>query len=172
MGQAAVCATPEPEAERKAAAVAVWKRILERQPKDAGGAARVADLIRTAGLTEGKRWPFTARPSSFRQGSAQFREYLGEYLHTLKRPEEALAAWRPIAEGANRNAKNLGRLAEVFSGFGYRKEGIATIAEALKLDPEDFNLLLTYAAMLHQDDRQRRRSGTTRRRAQARRQHR
>ena len=33
-------------------------------------------------------------------GNPQYREYLGEYLHTLKRPDEALAAWSKIADGA------------------------------------------------------------------------
>ena len=57
----------------------------------------------------------------------QYREYLGEYLHQLKRPAEAMAEWAKIAEGPNRNAKNLGRLAEVLAGFGYVKEAIAPL---------------------------------------------
>ena len=64
--------------------------------------------------------------------SAQYREYLGEYLHSLKRSDEALATWRPMAEGANRTAKNLARLSEVLAGFGYRKEAIESLAESLK----------------------------------------
>ncbi len=83
----------------------------------------------------------------------QYREYLGEYYHGLKRPEDALATWRPIAEGANRNAKNLARLGEVFSGFGYRKEAVAAFADAVALEKDDFNLRLRYAELLHLDGR-------------------
>ena len=53
--------------------------------------------------------------------------------------------WRPIAEGANRTSKNLARLAEVFAGFGYRKEAIIAMADAISLDKDDFGLLMTYA---------------------------
>ncbi|HTK75342.1 MAG TPA: tetratricopeptide repeat protein, partial [Gemmataceae bacterium] len=48
-------------------------------------------------------------------------------------------------------AKNLARLAEVFAGFGSRAEAIATIADALGLEKDDFNLTLRYADLLHQD---------------------
>ena len=54
----------------------------------------------------------------------QYREYLGEYLHILKRPDEALAEWRKMAEGPQRTATNLSRLAEVLSQFGYLKESL------------------------------------------------
>ena len=60
-------------------------------------------------------------------GNPQYREYLGEYLHQLKRPDEAMAEWAKIAEGSNRNARNLGRLAEVLAGFGYVKEAIGPL---------------------------------------------
>src|SRR5439155_13724665 len=68
-----------------------------------------------------------------------------------RRSAEALTSWRPIAEGPNRNAKNLARLAEVFAGFGYRKEAIAAMADAISLEKDDFTLLMTYAELLHQD---------------------
>src|SRR5262249_26211905 len=85
--------------------------------------------------------------------AAQYREYLGEYYHTLKRSDEALATWRPIAAGANRTAKNLGRLAEVFGGFGYLKEATETMAEAGKLEPDNFNLQGKYSELLYQAER-------------------
>ena len=85
--------------------------------------------------------------------AAQYREYLGEYYHSLKRSPEALATWRPIAEGTNRNSKNLSRLAEVFAGFGYRKEAVEAMAEAIALEKDDFTMLMTYAELLHQENR-------------------
>ena len=49
---------------------------------------------------------------------AQYREYLGEYFHALKRKDEALATWRGIAADKLKNAANLARLAEVLASFG------------------------------------------------------
>ncbi|HTU93977.1 MAG TPA: tetratricopeptide repeat protein, partial [Gemmataceae bacterium] len=141
-----------PEAERKKAAYDVWKRLLEKRPKDAVVTAQVADLVRGAGMTE-EAVALYKRAIELAPKSPQYREYLGEYYHSLKRSQEALAAWRPIAEGANRNAKNLARLGEVLNGFGYRKEAAAAFADAVELDKEDFNLRLRYSELLHLDER-------------------
>src|SRR5262249_55446881 len=78
----------------------------------------------------------------------QYREYLGEYYHSLKRSEEALATWREIAAGKNRSSKTLGRLAEVLAGFGYRKEALEPIAEAVALEPDNFDLRTKQADLL------------------------
>src|SRR5205823_1571295 len=94
----------KPEAERKQAAVAVWKRLLDRRPKDPVVAAQVADLVRTAGQTD-EAIALYRKAIELAPGNPQYREYLGEYFHSLKRPDDALATWRPIAEGANRTAK-------------------------------------------------------------------
>ena len=90
----------KPEAERRAAAAAVWQRLLEKKPNDPVVASQVADLMRTAErdrrgdrpLQEGDR----PRPER-----AQYREYLGEYYHSLKRSDGStghLAADRRGAE--------------------------------------------------------------------------
>jgi tetratricopeptide (TPR) repeat protein len=142
--------SPRPEPERKAAAAAVWKRMLEKKPKDAVTAAQVADLLRAAGATDDAILLYN-KAIELAPNSAQYREYLGEYFHSLKRSQEAIATWRPIAEGANRTSKNLARLAEVLSGFGYRKEAIEAMADAVNLEKDDFTLLMTYAELLHQD---------------------
>jgi tetratricopeptide (TPR) repeat protein len=144
--------TARPEAERKNAAYAVWKRLLDKRPKDPVITAQVADLVRSAGMTD-EAVALYRRAIELAPDAAQYREYLGEYYHSLKRRDEALAAWRPIAEGANRNAKNLARLGEVFNGFGYRAEALAAYADALKLEKEDFNLQMRYADLLRQDGR-------------------
>jgi tetratricopeptide (TPR) repeat protein len=141
-----------PETERKQAAYDVWKRLLEKKPKDPVVTAQVADLLRAASMTE-EAVALYKKAIELAPESPQYREYLGEYYHSLKRSKEALAAWRPIAEGANRNAKNLARLGEVFSGFGYRKEAVAAFADAVELDKDDFNLRLRYADLLHLDER-------------------
>ena len=112
-----------PEAERKKAAAAVWRKLLNARPKNPSTASQVADLLRQAELIDDAVSLYN-KAIELAPDSAQYREYLGEYLHTLKRSKEALAVWSGIAEGANKTSKNLGRLAEVFAGFGYSKEAI------------------------------------------------
>ncbi len=140
----------KPEADRRVAAAAVWKRLLEKKPNDPVTTSQVADMMRSAGATD-EAIALYKRAIQLAPDAAQYREYLGEYYHSLTRSEEALATWRPIAEGANRTSKNLARLAEVFAGFGYRKEAIGAMADAISLDKDDFGLLMTYAELLHQD---------------------
>ena len=97
------------------AAVAIWKRLLEKKPNDPVTTSQVADLLRTANATE-DAIALYKKAIELAPDAAQYREYLGEYYHSLKRSDEALATWRPIAEGKNRDAKNLARLAEVARG--------------------------------------------------------
>ena len=56
-----------------------------------------------------------------------------------------------MAEGRNRTSKNLARLAEVFAGFGYRKETRrdCAMADAISLEKDDFGMIATYAELLH-----------------------
>src|SRR5262249_52341011 len=110
--------TSKSEAARKAAAAAIWRKLIEAKPKDPVTIAQVADLFRQAEMTD-HALALYRQAITLASNDAQYHEYLGEYLHALKRSDEALAAWAKIAEGANRNAKSLARLAEVFSGFGY-----------------------------------------------------
>ncbi|MBX9583075.1 MAG: tetratricopeptide repeat protein, partial [Gemmataceae bacterium] len=140
----------KPEAERRTAAAAVWRRMLEKKPNDPVTASQVADLLRGANATD-EAITLYRKAIELAPTAAQYREYLGEYLHTLKRSDEALATWRPIAEGPNRNSKNLARLAEVFAGFGYRKEAVQAMADAVALERDDFGLLTTYANLLADD---------------------
>src|SRR5205807_9461431 len=113
--------------------------------------SQVADLMRQAGASD-DAVALYKKAIELAPNAAQYREYLGEYYHSLKRPAEALATWRPIADGANRNAKNLARLAEVFAGFGYRKEALAALSDAIALDKTDFNLYVSYADQLSQSE--------------------
>ncbi len=139
-----------PEADRRAAAAAVWKRLLEKKPNDPVVTSQVADLMRSANVVD-EAIALYKKAIDLAPDAAQYREYLGEYYHSLNRSAEALATWRPIAEGKNRSAKNLARLAEVFNGFGYRKEAIAAMADAITLEKDDFVLLMTYAQLLYED---------------------
>ncbi len=132
----------KPEAERKAAAAAVWKRMATEDVKDAVAIAQAADLLRQAEMVDDA--------IGLAPDSAQYREYLGEYYHQLKRPADALATWRT---GVGKTAAEQGRLGEVLAGFGYRKEALDPLTEAVKLAPDDFDLRLKLADLLLQLDR-------------------
>lgn len=142
--------TSLPEGERKRRAAAVWRGLVAARPKDPAIAIQVADLFRQAEMTD-EAIALYRKAVELAPDAAQYREYLGEYYHDLKRPDDALAAWRPIAAGANRDAKNLLRLAEVLAGFGYRGEAIAAVADATTLDPGAFEIRLKHADLLHDD---------------------
>ena len=43
----------------------------------------------------------------------QYREYLGEYLHVLQRPDGAKQIWDGMIAGDQRTTENLVRLSEV-----------------------------------------------------------
>jgi tetratricopeptide (TPR) repeat protein len=144
--------TSRPEPERKKSAAAVWRKLVERRPNDAAAAVQVADLLRQAEMPD-EAIALYKKAIALAPESAQYREYLGEYYHALGRKAEALATWSEIAAGKNRNAKSLGRLAEVLAGFGYKAEALAAIADACKVEGDDFDLRFKYAVLLHQSDR-------------------
>ncbi|WP_254508225.1 DUF1583 domain-containing protein [Anatilimnocola floriformis] len=132
---------------RLAEAEKIWRRLLVARPKDPLIATQVADLFRHNDLQQ-PALELYQKAVELAPDQAQYREYLGEFYHQLKKPAEAEATWRPIAEGKNRNATNLARLAEVFASFGYLPQALPPMQEACKLDPKDFSLHVK-AALLY-----------------------
>lgn len=130
--------------KRKAEATRIWREMVTAHPKDAVTTAQVADLFRQANINE-EAIALYQKSIELAPEEPQYREYLGEFFHVLKKPEEALATWKAITEGPRRTAVNVARLAEVYNSFGYSKESTAAIAEACKLDAKDFSLELTAA---------------------------
>lgn len=151
-GRAILKDTARAEATRKKDAAAVWKRMTESKPKDPLVAAQVAELFRQVEMTD-DALELYQKAISLAPEAAQYKEYLGEYLHSLKRKDESLATLRQIAEGSGKTAANLSRLAEVLSGFGYLPEAIETNAEACKLDPREINLQIKQVDLLTNAER-------------------
>ncbi len=133
-----------PKEERHAQAERIWRRLLAARPTDPLVATQVADLFRHAEM-QPQALEFYQQAVELAPQSPQYREYLGEYYHILKRTDEALATWRQMAEGPQRTATNLARLAEVLAQFGYLKQALPEIAAACELDPKDFALQLKAA---------------------------
>ncbi len=144
--------TTQDEAARKEAAAAVWRRWTAAKPKDALVASQVGELFRHAEMTDAALELYKTAVS-LAPDQAQYREYLGEYYHSLKRKDEALVTWRAIAEGPLKTAPNVARLAEVLASFGYLAEAVDTNAEACKLDPKNFALQVKQADLLAQADK-------------------
>jgi tetratricopeptide (TPR) repeat protein len=142
----------KPASQRKAAAAVVWRKMLIPKPNDPVTTAQVADLLRQAELTE-DALALYRKAADLAPANPQYHEYIGEYLHNLKRPDDAKAAWAKIAEGTNKNAKNLARLAEVLAGFGYLKEAVAPLTEAVTFDRDNFDYHLKLADYLHRLER-------------------
>ncbi len=140
--------TTKPQPEKKAAAAAIWRKMLDAKPNDPVTTAQVADLLRQAELTE-EALDLYRKAAALAPTNPQYNEYIGEYLHNLKRPEEAKAAWAKIAQEPNRNARNLARLSEVLSGFGYLKEALPPLSDAVALEPDGFDLRLKLASLDH-----------------------
>ena len=144
--------TTKPAPARKAAAAAIWRKLLVPKPNDPVTTAQVADLLRQAELTD-LALALYQKAAELAPANPQYYEYIGEYLHNLKRPDEAKAAWSKIADGTNKNAKNLARLAEVLAGFGYLKEAVPSLTEAVTLDADNFAYRLKLADYLHRLER-------------------
>jgi tetratricopeptide (TPR) repeat protein len=130
--------------KRKSEATRIWREIVAAHPKDAVAVAKTADLFRQANIND-EAIALYKQAIELAPAEPQYREYLGEFYHVLKRPDDALATWKPIAEGPRHTAANVARLAEVFNSFGYADQAIAAIAEACQLDPKDFSLQLMAA---------------------------
>lgn len=130
--------------KRKAEATRIWQEIVAAHSKDAVTLSQVADLFRQANINE-QAIELYKKAIELAPEEPQYREYLGEFYHVLKRPDEALATWKAIAEEPRRTAVNVARLAEVYNSFGYADQAIAEITAASKLDPKEFNYALKAA---------------------------
>ncbi|MBS0206479.1 MAG: tetratricopeptide repeat protein [Planctomycetes bacterium] len=137
---------------RKTAAAAVWRKLITARPMDAHLMIQVADLFRRAEMTD-EALELHRDAIRLDPEAAQYREYLGEYLHSLKRTDEALATWREIAAGARRTAPNLARLAEILAQHDQLNEAIESNAQACRLDPKDFQLQVKQADLLSKADK-------------------
>jgi tetratricopeptide (TPR) repeat protein len=139
--------TTRPEPERKKAAAEVWRKLLERRKDEPLAAVQLADLFRQAGMID-EAIDLYKQAVALAPDAVQYREYLGQYYQSLNRKDEALEAWRGLAAGKNRNPRTLARLAEVLASFGHPKEALVPIADAIALEPDNFDLRTQYADVL------------------------
>lgn len=121
--------------ERADKAADIWRRLLKKDADDVVMVSRVADLMRLA-EKEAEAIQLYERAIELAPDDLQYREYLGEYLHSLNRTDDAVEIWKQIASGNRRTTQNLVRLSEIFSSFGFSERALAALQEACDDDPE------------------------------------
>ncbi len=129
---------------RKKEATRIWNLMLASKADDPLTVSQVADLFRQSDLND-QALALYEKAVKLAPADPQYREYLGEFYHILKRKEDALAMWASIAEGPNKTVENLVRLAEVYNSFGFQDQALTTIAEACVLEPKEFALQMRSA---------------------------
>jgi tetratricopeptide (TPR) repeat protein len=135
-----------PRTERQSKAAEIWKTMLQHRPDDAVVVSRVADLFRGASMAD-EAIKLYQRAVDLEPTNPQFREYLGEYFHALKRPDDARRMWEEMIAGDLRTTENLVRLSEVYRGFDYTEDALRTMAAACEIDPE-FSDRIRFSQML------------------------
>ncbi|MDV6033396.1 MAG: DUF1583 domain-containing protein [Phycisphaera sp. RhM] len=133
-GQILIENRKQPKQARTKAAADVWKRLAKSRSDDAVVQSQVADLLRGAELVDDAIAQYQAA-ITLAPSQPQYKEYLGEYLHGLKREDEAMEVWRSLVKGELRNQNNLIRLAEVYHQFDKPTEALKVMDEACALDP-------------------------------------
>lgn len=124
-----------PPAVRRANAGAIWKRMLSIRPDEPGVMLQVAELMRRAELPD-EALPLYRRAIELAPLEPQYREYLGDYLLTLGRKNEAVQIWNTIAEGEQRNTVNMIRVAEILWAAGLKENALSAMQAACELTPE------------------------------------
>jgi tetratricopeptide (TPR) repeat protein len=136
-----------PLVSRQQDAAVIWGKLLTIRPGDAHAALQVADLFRHADMTDDAIKSFR-RAIELAPEDVQYREYLGEYLYSLKRKNDALSVWREIATGPRESAPNVARLAEVLAQYDQLPEAIEVSTQACRLDSKNLDLLMKHSALL------------------------
>ncbi|HIK94260.1 MAG TPA: hypothetical protein EYG03_20135 [Planctomycetes bacterium] len=108
---------------------------MQDNADDAVVVSRVADLFHTATMSD-DAIAFYQTAVDLEPSNPQYREYLGEYFHVLKRPDDAKQMWEGMIAGDQRTTQNLVRLSEVYRGFDYAADALRTMAAACDMDPE------------------------------------
>ena len=90
----------------------------------------------------------TARRSSRPPATRSTASISASTCTSSSAPPRRWPSGRRSRNAPNRTAKNLGRLGEVLAGFGYLKEAVGPLTEAVQLDKDDFDLRLKKLAEL------------------------
>lgn len=145
-GQVLLDDSETPLEERRNAAAKIWSQLAQDRSDDAVTLSQIADLMRGIDRSD-DAIKFYRQSIEIDPGSPQYREYLGEYLHSLDRTEDAIEVWASIAGEDRRGRESLVRLAEVFGTFKKADLALDAWKQASEFDLT-FAQELRYAAKL------------------------
>ncbi len=94
-------------------------------------------------------WRCIARRSSRRRATRSTANTSASTCTGSSGPPRRWPSGRRSPREPSKNARNLGRLAEVLASFGYLKEAIAPLKEAVDLEKDDFDLRMKLAEYNH-----------------------
>jgi len=149
------------DARRRAAET--WRRIAAIRPDDPLLALRTAETCqRSARIARVLKSSEEPMPSAVKDGAPShllavaeefyrealrrsgdapdYLEYLGEFLHSTGRSEEAVAVWSRVAKGSHDTAASWHRLADVYGNFGYATQAVEAARQAVTRKPDEFAL--------------------------------
>ncbi|QDV83935.1 tetratricopeptide repeat protein [Planctomycetes bacterium TBK1r] len=118
---------------RRAAAQQAWDQLANVKSDDAALLATLARHMQSIEASD-RAVELYRRAIDAAPDDPHYRESLGELLHGLGRHDEAIAAWRSIADGQRRTAESLIRLATVFGSFKLTDLALQSWQRAAELD--------------------------------------
>ena len=123
------------------------QEIAAMDGESASYAVRSAEALAAADLQEEA---LTMYEEAVRRDPAppEYHEYLGEYLLTLNRRDDALAAFQQMASGVRRSGTSAIRLAELLFYHKFIEEAVRAGEEAARLEPQRFDVGNSYARLL------------------------
>ncbi len=131
----------QPLDQRKAAAKAVWMKLLQDFESDATRHLRVADLLRRAELLD-DALAYYQKAVELSNGDPPAVESLAQCLMAMNRRDDAIATLRQLAEGTRRSTANLLQLATSFATINEAELALQATREACELTPSFQDRLL------------------------------
>lgn len=125
--------------QRRSEAVRAWKKITLTNVDDSSLLIRVADLLKGAELPDAEG--FYRRAVAAAPQDVDRLEFLGAYLFSTGRSEEAVAVWNRIAAVDMPTAEQLRRLSTIFRSYGMPTLQRETLLRLWKVQPKFSDLL-------------------------------
>ena len=122
--------------------------MLDAKPNDPVTTAQVADLLRQAELTE-PALELYRKAAASPPPTPSIRNISANTSITSNGPTKPRPRGPRSPTAQTETRKTLARLSEVLAGFGYVKEALPKLGEAVSLEPDSFDLRLKLASLNH-----------------------
>jgi tetratricopeptide (TPR) repeat protein len=154
-------------------AIGVWRQIAEQRPEDPAAALAAAEACRHAALvpssllspeealrpTDTNAALLTAAEAFYREAveragrrdprlAVPYLDHLGEYFHSLERPEDAALAWWQICAPPHDSPEMCAEAADVFVKNGRFEEAQEAIRRAIGKESQNFDYVRLLVSIL------------------------